>query len=419
MSKKGILVTITLAGLLAACSSTDGTRYAVVNTNYNNPACKISSTWCVGKHDYVPLQSKAYASDELLLVYDAKVDTLEADNIMKAYQLKPQKRVQLAALNVNLITANTNGQNPVQLRQAINANQKTVRANTNNYYYTSLVTNPAIAPVVSSTGYPFSLTGVEAAYPFTKGKGVKIGMVDTPLDLFHESLRRENIRLVDLVGAQVPAAKLLGTDIAGSLVSDNPKIGIAPEASLYVVGAFGKKADGTTGTAADIAQAIDLCIRANVDILNLSFAGDQDSLVDDMIAKAIKQGIIVVASAGNNGPSAKPAYPAALEGVIAVTAIDNKQNVLFKANRGDYIDLAAPGVGIFTTSPQSSYKLSTGTSIATAHVSGIIALLLSMKRQGFDPNILTSTAIDLGQSGKDNDYGYGLVNLSQALKALK
>lgn len=415
--KKGIL-TVVVGVLVSACASTDGTRYAVVSHTSDTPSCRISESWCVGRYGYMQIPSGNFAKDELLLVYSGE-NAQSATDLMQTYQLKPKNRVYLGALQKDLITADTNGQNPLYLKHAINTQQGGIQAQTNNYFYIGADSTVAATPSsLNSAGYPFSLTGVEDAYPFTRGKGVKIGMVDTPLDMFHKSLKGNKITQIDLVQAQEPKARLHGTEIAGTLISNDPRVGIAPEASLYAVGAFGKKTDGT-GTAADIAQAIDLCIKANVDILNLSFAGDKDDLVDAVIKRAVDKGIIVVASAGNNGPDAKPAYPAALDGVIAVTAIDNKQNIFAKANRGSYIDLAAPGVGILTTSPESSYKLATGTSIATAHVSGLIALLLSMKRDAFKPSVLTQTAIDLGQSGRDNDYGYGLVNLSQALKALK
>ena len=86
---------------------------------------------------------------------------------------------------------------------------------------------------------------------------------------------------------------------------------------------------------------------------------------------------------------------------------------------GAYIDLAAPGVNIFTTSPAGTFDLASGTSMAIAHVTGLIALLLSMNKQGVTPRLLEQTAIDLGKQGRDNDYGYGLVNIDRALAALR
>ena len=136
------------------------------------------------------------------------------------------------------------------------------------------------------------------------------------------------------------------------------------------------------------------------------------------MAEAVSRGIVVVASAGNNGPNAQPAYPAAIPGVIAVTAVDSQEGLFGQANRGDYIDLAAPGVGILTTAPRGAFQLSSGTSLATAHVSGVVALLLSANRHAFNPDILNRTALDLGKPGRDVDFGFGLINTEQALRSI-
>lgn len=246
-------------------------------------------------------------------------------------------------------------------------------------------------------------------------------MVDTPIDILHSSLNNSRVQRIELIPAGDRLNQKHGTAIAGVLISQNPRIGIAPEASLYAVSAFStdsKNANDRTSTAGLIAKAIDFCIQERVDILNLSFTGNSDNLVGRMVEKALSAGIIVVASAGNGGPKADPAYPAAWDGVLAVTAIDEKESIFGRANRGDYIDLSAPGVNIFTTSPAGTFDMATGTSMATAHVSGIIALLLSLDRSGITTELLTKTAIDLGVAGRDNDYGYGLVNIERVLQAL-
>ena len=98
--------------------------------------------------------------------------------------------------------------------------------------------------------------------------------------------------------------------------------------------------------------------------------------------------------------------------------MDKGETIFGRANRGDYIDLSAPGVGILTTAPGGTFHVSSGTSLATAHVSGVIALIMSLQRQGFQPELLNRTAVDLGQPGRDNDYGYGLISVARALSAI-
>jgi len=246
--------------------------------------------------------------------------------------------------------------------------------------------------------------------------------VDTPIDILHRSLDNSKVRRIELIPAGDANNQKHGTAIAGVLISQNPRIGIAPEASLYAVSAFSTDTQNPSersSTAGLVAKAIDLCIQEKVDILNLSFAGKSDPLVNRLVQKAVANNIIVVASAGNGGPKAEPAYPAAYDNVLAVTAVDEQESIFGRANRGTYIDLAAPGVNIFTTSPAGTFDLASGTSMATAHVTGLIALLLAMNKQSVTPALLEQTAVDLGIQGRDNDYGYGLVNVDRALAAMR
>ena len=241
-------------------------------------------------------------------------------------------------------------------------------------------------------------------------------MIDTPIDIDHESLRSA-IDRVDLVPPGDERNRLHGTEVAGIMISRNPRIGIAPEAKLVAVSAFStspQNPDERRSNSGLVARALEIVMKKGVNVLNLSFAGKPDPVVDQLVQAAVQRGITVVASAGNNGPGAPPAYPAALPGVIAVTAVDKGERLFSGANRGEYIELAAPGVGILTTAPRGAFHVSSGTSLATAHVSGAIALLKSLN-PGFTPDVFNRTAIDLGTPGRDNDYGYGLININRAM----
>lgn len=385
--------------------------------SYDSPACQISSAWCVGN---LPAPQREYSKNELLLLYDTTQSASFAEDVLQRYRLTQKRSDELSSIRTKMLTVGTNGQDPKALVETINTKEEKVKANLSNLFFTATTNFPSNAN--DSVGYPLDVTGIAQAHQFTKGAGVKIGMVDTPIDILHRSLDNSKVRRVELIPAGNASNQKHGTAIAGVLIGQNPRIGIAPEASLYAVSAFSsdpKNPNDRTSTAGLVAKAIDLCIEEKVDILNLSFAGKSDPLVKKMIQKAINNNIIVVASAGNGGPKAEPAYPAAFDNVLAVTAVDEQESVFGRANRGSYIDLAAPGVNIFTTSPAGTFDLATGTSMATAHVTGLIALLLSMNKQGVTPTLLEQTAIDLGTRGRDNDYGYGLVNVDRALTALR
>ena len=129
-----------------------------------------------------------------------------------------------------------------------------------------------------------------------------------------------------------------------------------------------------------------------------------------------------MAAAGNAGPQSPPLYPAADPNVIAVTATDADDRLLKVANRGRHIALAAPGVDIVLPATGGGYQVSSGTSVAAAHVSGIAALLLELK-PGLAPDaarkILQSTARDLGPKGRDDQFGAGVANAYRAVRSLR
>jgi subtilisin family serine protease len=139
------------------------------------------------------------------------------------------------------------------------------------------------------------------------------------------------------------------------------------------------------------------------------------------LQKAHDKGVILIAAAGNMGPKSPPLYPAADPNVIAVTATDVKDQLLPQANQGSYIAVAAPGVDILEPAPNNTYQVTTGTSVAAAHVSGIAALLLDRDPTLNDASvrdILTGTATHHTPGGRDDQFGWGEVDPYQALLSL-
>ena len=151
----------------------------------------------------------------------------------------------------------------------------------------------------------------------------------------------------------------------------------------------------------------------------MSFAGPNDVLLGQAIAAAVKHGVTIVAAAGNAGPDAPPAYPGAYPNVIAVTAIDDKDALYQSANRGTYIAVAAPGVDIIGASPNGGYDMSSGTSMAAAHVSGVAALLLEQNPKLTPRNILDRLSKSARQPPRliAEDMGAGIVDAAEALQA--
>jgi subtilisin family serine protease len=152
----------------------------------------------------------------------------------------------------------------------------------------------------------------------------------------------------------------------------------------------------------------------------MSFAGPPDPRLKDALAKAYQRGMVLIAAAGNAGPKSPPLFPAADPNVIAVTATDTDDAIFSGANRGDHIAVAAPGVDILAPAPDGTYQFTTGTSVASAEVSGVVALMIE-RNPSLKPadirRILMGTAKHLGPPGRNRDFGAGLVNALEAVKA--
>ncbi len=169
-----------------------------------------------------------------------------------------------------------------------------------------------------------------------------------------------------------------------------------------------------------ILKSLDYAALHGAQIVNMSFAGPKDPLIERGIAATAAKGIILVAAAGNAGAKSPPLYPAANPNVIAVSGTDAKEKLFAASNRGNYIALAAPGADIFLPAPDGKYQMTSGTSFSAAYVSGIAALVLE-RNPALKPNevraILEKTARDLGAPGRDDLFGAGEADAYAAVTA--
>ncbi len=221
---------------------------------------------------------------------------------------------------------------------------------------------------------------LDEAHRLARGNGVKIAVIDTAIELDHAELAGAIAGSFDAVGGDTSTPGAHGTEIAGIIAARVKLKGVAPEAKLLSVDAFrgGKQAQAES-TTLNLLKGIDWAFSAGAKIMNMSFVGPMDPLLERIIAVAAGNGVIFVAAAGNGGPKAPPAYPAAYPEVIAVTAVDEDDKLYAEANRGGYISVAAPGVDILVPALKGKYDIASGTSMAAAFVSGVAALVLERK----------------------------------------
>jgi subtilisin family serine protease len=255
------------------------------------------------------------------------------------------------------------------------------------------------------------------------GAGVSVAIIDSGVDTTHPDLEGRAIVPLDLLDDDAPKADAHGTTVAGLIVASGRLSGIAPDARLVAIRAFAPVGpDGTAqSTSWTIAAALDAAHQAGADIVNMSFAGPRDPLVEAAVRGAARRSMFMIAAAGNEGPEAPPLYPAAYEAVLAVTATDPEDAIYERAGRGSHVMIAAPGVAVLGPVPGGGYALSSGTSLAAAHISGLAALMQAQAGRvppGEIERVLIETATDLGEQGRDPVYGAGLANGNAAIKTV-
>jgi Subtilase family len=263
---------------------------------------------------------------------------------------------------------------------------------------------------------------LDEAHRLARGQGVMIAVIDTAIDAAHPELVGAVAGVFDAVGEGPVTPEPHGTEIAGILVARAELTGVAPEAKLLSVRAFrgGGGKNPATSTSLQLLKGINWAFSAGARVMNMSFTGPTDPLLERIVKRASEKGVILIAAAGNNGPKGEPVYPAAYPEVIAVTATDESDRLYGKANRGDYISVAAPGVDIIAPALKGGYDVSSGTSMAAAHVSGVVALLLEHdgKMNWNDARaILSSSARKPDGSGAAEAFGAGIVDAASALNA--
>lgn len=255
---------------------------------------------------------------------------------------------------------------------------------------------------------------------------VRIGMIDTGIQPI-PALASAKITQQCVIAGGACQEGSHGTGVAALLVGEDAKrgfYGTARGANLYVANAMTPIADdpnapGLTNTA-QLLKAIDWLISQRVHVVNMSFGGPEDPLLRAAVSKLIKLGISVVAAAGNGGPDAEAVFPAAYPGVIAVTGVDAANVAANSGNQGKYVALAAPGVDVWVPN-KTTGRYATGSSFAVPFVTGAIAHMLAynprLSTAGVS-RLLCDSAKDLGASGRDNVYGCGLVQASNAMAAM-
>ncbi|SDS59948.1 S8 family serine peptidase [Bradyrhizobium canariense] len=268
--------------------------------------------------------------------------------------------------------------------------------------------------------YALAKLRLPEAHTLVHGANVRVAVIDSGIDVKHPELTNAIADSFDALGSK-EGPHPHGTGIAGAIVAHARLMGSAPAAKILAIRAFGVAANGAESTSFIILKGLDYAAGHGAQIINMSFAGPKDALIERGIAAVAAKGIVMVAAAGNAGPKSPPLYPAANADVIAVSATDAQDKLFSASNRGGYIAVAAPGVDIFLPAPDDKYQMTSGTSFSAAYISGLAALVLE-RNPALKPEevrgILTKTAHDLGTPGRDDLFGAGEADAYAAVIAV-
>jgi subtilisin family serine protease len=245
------------------------------------------------------------------------------------------------------------------------------------------------------------------ADPLPAAVDVRVGLIDGGVDADHSVFATRRPQVSGCGGN--PVASEHGTAVASLFVGRSPEFrGSAPGAELVAVDVYCDAAM-PGGRVRDIVLALSELAAANVRVINMSVVGPDNAVLAAVVRKVVAQSIVIVAASGNDGPNARPLYPAAYPGVVAVTAVDAQARVLMEASGGDHVRFAAPGADMLAASLGGEFAAVRGTSYASPLVAGLIARLLENEDSAGVEQVvqqLAATAAERGTSRRDRRYAY-------------
>lgn len=242
---------------------------------------------------------------------------------------------------------------------------------------------------------------------------LRIGMIDSAVMPEHIALRDSRVVGRDFVTNEGRRPLTHGTAVA-SLIARSA----ANDAEILSASVFFQTENYAPGaTTESLVAALDWLAAERVETINMSLAGPGNALLEAAVDAVLEDGLPIVAAVGNNGPAGDPLHPAAYADVIGVTAVDRDGEIFLYANRGEHVDYAALGVNVKVADSEGTWRLESGTSMASPHVSVIIARTMSADRMTLDALVaaLTASAEDLGQRGFDSTFGHGLITEAPVL----
>ena len=367
-----------------------------------------------GRNFKIPPQGETrFVANEIVLEFAPGASAQMRNGLLATLQLTEleTQRFQLTGRQLSRMRINGTRSVPATL-SLIARNYPGVSGGWANMVYVGAQTPTVQAPppAAGSAQYVVNKLHLLEAHRITSGDDVLVAVIDSKIDTKHPDLTGVVAEEYDVVGSPA-VAHSHGTAMAGAIAARSKLVGVAPKVKLLAVRAFSGSGETAESTTFNILKSVDWAASKNARIINMSFAGPPDDLLREMLAKANARGIVLIAAVGNAGPRSPPLYPAADAGVIGVTATDVDDKLMPQANRGAQVALAAPGVEILAVAPDGTYQVTSGTSIAAAHASGVAALLLASKPNLTPAQVRASLVRAANRiPGKRTEVGAGVID---------
>jgi len=347
--------------------------------------------------------------DEILLKFKERVRDEVKDNIRKAHGIDKLEEISQIGVEVGKVPQKAKD----KIIEALNKNPNIEYAEANHVVQAQLNSDDyyfpnqwALAKIETAQGWGISTGNVQSI----------IAVLDTGIDLDHEDLASKVFNPAT-AHDDVHGHGTVVSGVAGA--ATNNSIGVAGICWLCPVLSIRVLTDSGSGSDSAVASGMVAAADQGARVINLSLGGySYSQTMQNAASYAWGRGVVVVAGSGNDGLTS-PFYPAANENVVAVGATSSDDTKLSISNYGSWLDVVAPGLSILTTKRGGSYGFASGTSLASPHVAGLAGLIFSANPSLTNVqvvDIITSTSDDLGPLGRDDEYGWGRINVAKALQ---
>jgi len=376
------LARICLLGWLAAtslsCASRDANRAAPAQAEAPRLARQILVTFPDERQGRVPVTEPASGYRPRGDYGNSTWSLRVAEQLAEDYGLRPLEQWPISALGVHCVVYEIAADQTLDDTLRRLAGDKRIEA------AQAMRTFRVMAETYSDPYFKLQTSlqamHIEAAHRLATGRDIRIAVIDTGVDGLHPDLTGQIAVERNFVAQSLSAGDIHGTAVAGVIAAtaNNRQgiVGIAPNAKLIALKACWPVEAGQAEAVCDsltLSLALDAAITLKPELINLSLAGPKDPLVQRLVDKVLGAGIIVVASAPSSATTDVD-FPASIPGVIAVRSVKPGG-----ALPQGLLDISAPGQEILTTLPGGTYHFMSGSSFATAHIAGLIALLLELK----------------------------------------